>query len=106
MARQVRENSLSRHILFLSEFLGAPRCARIVVLRAEWHPVWWPARSSKPLFGGDPVEGGFDSHAAPPFGLQLRYASWPILASPTPPLRVVGGVRRLRLRILRDTMVP
>ena len=32
----------------------------------EWHPVWWPARSSKPLFGGGPVEGGFDSHAAPP----------------------------------------
>src|SRR5680860_1293942 len=34
---------------------------------AEWHPVWWPARSSKPLLGGDPVLGGFDSHAAPPY---------------------------------------
>src|SRR5680860_125852 len=33
---------------------------------AEWHPVWWPARSSKPLFGVDLVLGGFDSHAAPP----------------------------------------
>ena len=37
---------------------------------AEWHPVWWPARSSKPLLGGDPALGGFDSHAAPPFDLQ------------------------------------
>src|SRR5680860_1732457 len=36
-------------------------------ITAEWHPVWWPARSSKPLLGGDPVLGGFDSHAAPPY---------------------------------------
>ena len=42
----------------------------------EWHPVWWPARSSKPLLGGDPVQGGFDSHAAPPStrgGVPMRY---------------------------------
>lgn len=26
----------------------------------------WPSRSSKPLRGGGPVAGGFDSHALPP----------------------------------------
>ena len=31
----------------------------------ERRPVWWPARSSKPVLGGSPVQGGFDSHAAP-----------------------------------------
>ena len=63
----------SRHLscrLFDAGVRCMPGCARIGVFRAEWHPVWWPARSSKPLFGGDPVEGRFDSYAAPPLFLQ------------------------------------
>ena len=48
---------------------GAPASRRVggaLVRHAERRSVWWPARSSKPVLGGSPVQGGFDSHAAPP----------------------------------------
>ena len=42
----------------------APR--RVLCEHAERRSAWWPARSSKPVLGGSPVQGGFDPHAAPP----------------------------------------
>lgn len=33
----------------------------------------WSSRSSKPLRGGGPVVGGFDSHALPPVSCHFRY---------------------------------
>jgi hypothetical protein len=46
--------------------------------RAERRSVWWPARSSKPVLGGSPVQGGFDSHAAPPCYMQGLFRGTPV----------------------------